>query len=90
MAATLTEDRRAMIVSVVNVGDTAMSFDLKLDGFKVAATGTSWTLTGPTLDAENAVGKAPQMVIVEGSFDTSRSSLTVGPRSIELYRFDAA
>ena len=57
---------------------------------KAAEKGRCWGLKAPGLDAQNAVGKAPDVVIAEKAFETDKKVLTVAPYAIELYRFDAA
>ena len=44
-------------------------------------------LTGDNLDAEDSVGKTPQVEIKETSAGNAPKSITVAPISVNLYRF---
>jgi alpha-N-arabinofuranosidase len=90
VSAALTPDRKALVVAVVNATETASPLALELEGFAHATKGRCWGLKAPGLDAQNAVGKAPDVVIAEKAFETDKKVLTVAPYAIELYRFDAA
>jgi alpha-N-arabinofuranosidase len=90
VSAALTPDRKALVVAVVNATETASPLALELEGFAHATKGRCWWLKAPGLDAQNAVGKAPDVVIAEKAFETDKKVLTVAPYAIELYRFDAA
>ena len=86
LSAALTADRKALIVAVVNATEQAQSLQLSLDGFKARKTGRSWKLTGPSVEAQNKVGKAPEVVIAESTFTTT-AALKIAPISVELYEF---
>jgi alpha-L-arabinofuranosidase len=90
VSAALTSDRKALIVAVVNATDKECPLELGLEGFKAAARGRCWKLKSPSLDGQNAVGKAPEVVIAEGTFDATKKVLAAAPYSIVLYRFEAA
>jgi alpha-N-arabinofuranosidase len=85
VSAALTADRKALIVAVVNATEQAQSLDLKIDGFKARKGGRCWKLTGPDLEAQNAVGKPEQVAVVAGRF--AAGPLRIAPISIELYEF---
>lgn len=89
VSASLSADRKALIVAVVNATEQAQTLNLSLDGFKARKVGRNWKLTGPGLDAQNRVGQAPQVAIAEGSFTTT-STLNIAPISVELYEFSRA
>ncbi|EGF90004.1 alpha-N-arabinofuranosidase 1 [Asticcacaulis biprosthecium C19] len=89
LSAALTADRKALIVAVVNATEQAQSLNLTLDGFKARKTGRCWKLTGHGVEAQNQVGKAPQVVIAENTFTTA-SAIKVAPISVELYEFARA
>ncbi|HUO99636.1 MAG TPA: alpha-L-arabinofuranosidase C-terminal domain-containing protein [Rhizomicrobium sp.] len=90
VSAALTENRRALIVAVVNATDASQTLALRLDGFTSAATGRMWKLAAPGLDAENAVGKPPQVAITEGTFDAANVNQPIPPHGIVLYEFASA
>jgi alpha-N-arabinofuranosidase len=89
VSAALTGDRSALVVAIVNATEEARTLELSLDGFKTAATGRCWKLTGTGLDAQNGVGKAPEVVIAETTFDATAKALAVAPFGIELYEYRA-
>lgn len=89
VSAALTADRKALIVSVVNATETALPLSLALEGFNHAAEGRVWWLKAPGLDAQNAAGKTPEVVIADESFDATKTVLTAPPVSIRLYRFES-
>jgi Alpha-L-arabinofuranosidase len=90
VSAALTSDRKKLVVAVVNASEEASTLDLNLAGFNAAPTGRTWTLKGASLEAQNNVGKAPGVTIVEGTFATGSKSIAVAPISIVLYEFAAA
>jgi alpha-L-arabinofuranosidase len=90
VSAALTSDRTALVVAVVNATEEVRTLELDLDGFKSAASGRCWKLTGHGLDSQNLAGKAPEIVIADGNFDATAKTLTVAPFGIELYEYRAA
>jgi alpha-N-arabinofuranosidase len=86
LSAALTADRKALIVAVVNATEEAHPLQLSLEGFKVRRTGRSWKLTAASLEAQNQVGKPPEVVIAESTFSTS-TPLKIAPISVALYEF---
>lgn len=90
VSAALTADRKALIVSVVNATDAAQVLAIDLEGFAHAAKGRCWYLKGSGLDAQNLVGKPPQVTIAERAFDARAKTFHLAPYAIELYRFEAA
>jgi alpha-N-arabinofuranosidase len=90
IAAALTADRKALVVAVVNATEEPRTLDLALDGFKPSNNGRCWKLIAPGLDAQNNVGKPPQVVIAESTFDATQKATAVAPRGIELYEYKLA
>lgn len=86
VSAALTADRKALVVAVVNATEQPQSLQLDLERFAAVKRGRSWTLSGSRLEAENVVGKPPEVSVVEGRFDTG-SPLKIAPTSIALYEF---
>lgn len=89
VSAALTSDRRALIVAVVNATEEPHSLNLALQGFQKASQGRCWKLVAPALDAQNSVGKPPEVVIRQTGFDPTAVSITAAPTSIVLYEFAA-
>ncbi|HZT04430.1 MAG TPA: hypothetical protein VFA39_19440 [Steroidobacteraceae bacterium] len=85
VSAALTADRRALIVAVVNATEETRSLRLTVQGFQKAARGRCWTLAAPGLDAQNSVGKQPEVVIRQAGFDPMATSISAAPTSIVLY-----
>jgi alpha-N-arabinofuranosidase len=90
VSAALTADRKALVVAVVNATETANPLTLDLEGFAPAATGHCWWLKAPGLDAQNAIGKTPGVVIAERTFDARQKVFNIPACAVELYRFEAA
>jgi alpha-L-arabinofuranosidase len=90
VSAALTTDKKALIVAVVNATDTAQTLELNLSNFNAAAKGRCWKLIGTSLDAQNQVGKAPEVTITEATFNASAKALAVAPFGIELYEYRVA
>lgn len=87
VSAALTEDRKSLIVSVVNATEAAQSLKLAIKGFTPGRTGRTWFLAAPGLDAQNKVGAAPQVTIKEGSFNPRAAALTLPATSITLFEY---
>ncbi len=90
VSASLTEDKRALIVAVVNATEQAQLLALDIAGFAAAPTGLCWKFTGAGLNARNGVGKPPEVTTTEMEFNTAIKQLPIGAMSVELYRFERA
>jgi alpha-N-arabinofuranosidase len=90
ISAALTEDRKALVVAIVNATETAQQLAFDLSSFSAVGKGRCWKLAAPNLDAQNLVGKALEVVIAEGTFDTTVKSFVIAPCSVELYEYSAA
>jgi alpha-N-arabinofuranosidase len=90
VSAALTADRKALIVAVVNATEEPRKLRLALQGFRKASRGRCWKLIAPGLDAQNSVGKQPEVVIRQAAFDPRAKTITAAPTSIVLYEFAAA
>lgn len=90
VSAALTADGKTLVVAVVNTTEQAQQLDLGFQGFKAKAQGKYWRFTGNSVDATIDIGKAPEVVTTEGSFDTRTPALTVAPISVEIYHFPIA
>lgn len=90
VSAALSTDRKSLIVAVVNATESGQTLDLDLSNFKSAGTGKVWSLQAAKLEAQNVVGKAPEVVIAEATFYTAAKTMTIPPISIQLFEFKAA
>jgi alpha-N-arabinofuranosidase len=90
VSASLSEDRRALIVAVVNATEQAQQLELDIQGFAPAAKGRCWKFTGTSLNARNAVGKPPEVTSREMEFDAGTKQLLIAATSVEFYRFELA
>lgn len=88
--AALTRDDRVLTVAVVNPTETVQQLDLGLQGFNASRQGKTWSLVGKGLDATNAVGAKPDVVIQEGGFDARARRFEVAPASIRIFHFPRA
>ncbi len=79
----LSPDRSVLKVGVVNATFETQRIDLTLDHAGIAGPGKARSLTGPSLEAQNRVGAAPEVSIVErheidaGSIEVPALSITV-------------
>ncbi len=90
IVAALSADRKTLLVSVVNATDSERTFDLNISGSHLSGPAKMLQLTGPTVDAINRVGQAPQLAVRETSMESIPSLIAVSPISITLYEFPIA
>lgn len=89
VSAAFTQDRRALVVAVVNATEERHALDLAFEHFTPGRRGRCWRFTGANLEASNRVAQAPQVQIVESAFELKRT-LSIAPISVELYEFPVA
>jgi alpha-L-arabinofuranosidase len=87
VSAALTEDRKAITISVVNPTPDPRSLAVDIGPARPAGTGTRWTITGPDPMAANVPGEKPNVVLREEPFDAGSSGLTVPRYSVAMFRF---
>ncbi|MGH8328416.1 MAG: alpha-L-arabinofuranosidase, partial [Steroidobacteraceae bacterium] len=90
VAAALTADRQSLVVAVVNATQESHELRLAVEGFRKGPKGRCWQLVAPGLDAQNSLGKPPQVLIRQEDFDPGARRLAAAPTSIALYEFAAA
>jgi alpha-N-arabinofuranosidase len=90
VSAALTADRKALIVAVVNATEEHHTLQLALQGFEKSSKGRCWRLVAPGLEAQNGVGKPPEVLIRQDEFDPAATSIAAAPASIVLYEYAAA
>ncbi|RZL35363.1 MAG: alpha-L-arabinofuranosidase [Rubrivivax sp.] len=88
--AALTADGQVLTVAVVNPTEAPQRLDLALAGFATAAKGKTWTLVGTGLDATNAVGARPGVVIEPGDFDAMARRFDIAPATVKIFHFPRA
>jgi alpha-L-arabinofuranosidase len=88
--AALTSDGNSLTVAVVNTTDDVQNLDLLLEGFAANPKGKAWSLIGKNIDATNAVGKKPDVLIKSSGFDASARNLKIAPLSVTIYCFSKA
>ena len=76
--AALDRRRKTLTVAVVNPTESAQSLELTLEGFQSSSQGRVWSLVGKSLDATNAPGKQPDVVIKDAAFDAAHAPLPAG------------
>lgn len=87
MFAALTPDRKFLTVAVVNATDSAQTFALNVAGVRLAGEPALWQITGKHLQADDQVGRAPQVSITKTSVAGSKHNYSVAPISVNIYRF---
>ncbi|MDN4502392.1 hypothetical protein QX776_08255 [Alteromonadaceae bacterium BrNp21-10] len=90
VSASLTDDGATLVVSVVNATESEHSLDLSLQSFSPRKNGTCWKFTGASAESKNQLGKAPEVIIKELTFNAQSPSLYITPFSVEIYHFSAA
>lgn len=86
ISAAFTADHKFLTVAVVNPTETAQPMDLNFAGVQLGVNTTLWQLTGPSLDARDALGEKPQVLITSAPISGVPSSLTVAPISMNIYQ----
>jgi len=87
VSAALTNDGNILTIALVNATETTQSIDLSIEGFNSTAKGKSWSLIGKNADATNVVGKKPNVVISESTFDASATTFKIAPLSVKIFHF---
>jgi alpha-N-arabinofuranosidase len=90
VAAALSQDGRALTVSVVNPTDQAQRLKLAVSGGQVAGTGQQWVITGPGRWAYNRPGAPRQVDIRVADVGTDATVLEVPALSVVLRRLPLA
>lgn len=87
VAATLTADRKTLVVSVINPTWESVRFDLNLENVNVGADVELYTLTGPDDMSYNVPGRE-EPITISGPHSLRRSkTYEVKPHSANLFRF---
>jgi len=89
ISAALTGDRKFLTVAIVNPTEEPHSVNLHVEGVRLAAEGKMWQMTGKSPDAENVLGKPPEVEVKE-ALSSVPETLTITPASITVYRIAAA
>lgn len=90
VSASLTADRKTLVISVINATDNEQQLELGIESFSSIKTGKCWKFSGQSVDARNEVGKEPQVLTAESAFNAQAKVLAIAPLSIEIYHFSAA
>lgn len=87
VSAALTADRRALIVAVVNAAEDRRTLNLRVQGWRKGSKGRCWKLNAPGLDAQNVVGKKPQVIVRSSAWTRkSRTWIRAGHCSAPIHR----
>lgn len=87
VSAALSADRKTLTVAVVNPSDAEQHMGLSFAGAKLASEGHLWRLAPSSVDANNAVGKKPEVEIQDQALTSVPDSMTLPPFSVSLYAF---
>ncbi|MBZ5689680.1 MAG: alpha-N-arabinofuranosidase [Acidobacteriia bacterium] len=90
MVAALSADRKYLTLAVVNATDSEQKFDLNVSGARLTGNATLWQMTGKDLQAANHLGQTPQVEVKETVIGEAPATLSVGPISIDIFRFPVA
>lgn len=87
VAATLTADKKTLVVSIVNPTWETQRFDLDIDNAEIGSDVELYTLTGPDDMSFNVPGREESVVISGPEFQKVSNSYEVKPFSSSLFRF---
>jgi alpha-N-arabinofuranosidase len=87
MIAGLSADGSKLKIAVVNATFQPQTVRIALKRLKTGGAGTSWLLTGASLEAANKVGAAPGVTIRDAKVPPLGASLTVPAISAAIYEF---
>jgi alpha-N-arabinofuranosidase len=87
VAAALKGDRKLLTVGVVNATETPQPLAVSIHGAQLGKS-RGWRVTGPHLDAANALGQKPQIGVEESTLPQASTALQVAPISINIYEFE--
>jgi alpha-N-arabinofuranosidase len=85
--AALSADRRTLKIAVVNATLQPQQLALRVSGGRLHGSGTVWVLSGPSPEAQNVVGQAPQVSVSEHASRAMPRALAVPPISTSVYEF---
>ena len=90
VAASWTNDKKALTVGVVNPTEHKYELAMDLQGVELAGTGKLWLIAHSDPMAYNEPGKEPEVVIDEKSLAEISNTLNIPPLSICLYKLNVA
>src|SRR6185437_506657 len=65
--AALTPDHKFLTVAIVNATDAEQKLDVNVAGVHIAGPAKLWQMTGKTMEADDHVGKPPEVEVKESS-----------------------
>lgn len=87
IVAALTEDGKAITISIINPTESAQSVTLDFGGAKVASRMRSWTIRGTSVNARNIVNQEPEVFVKENGSEVKKE-ISIPAATINLYRFE--
>ena len=87
IVAALSDDRKTLILSVVNPTEGGQEFTHRITGVKLRGPGTLWQIAAPDVNTANEPGKKPAVQIVEIPQKALPEKVQVPPISINVYEF---
>jgi len=87
VSAALSDDRKTLTFAVINPSDAEQHLGLSFHGAKLASQGHLWRLAPTSVDANNAVGKKPEVEIQDQALTSVPESMTLPPFSVSIYAF---
>lgn len=86
VVASLTPDKKTLVLSVVNATDSVQPLNLNYSGLTIKGEPTLTLLTGKSLDAVNRVGQPAEVCIESSHVQGDANHLNVAPYAISVYR----
>jgi len=88
MAASVSEDRKSLTVSMVNSGDQPVAFQLEVPGISLPKEATAWTIRHDNPEAFNVPGLDPEVSIVESTCTLKKGRIEAPPYGIMMLQFE--
>jgi alpha-N-arabinofuranosidase len=88
--AALSNNRKKILISVVNPTEDVHSLTPKINGVKLHGPGVLSRIAPPSVNSANEAGKEPVVKIIQTAQDRFPDSMQVPAVSVSLYEFDVA
>jgi alpha-N-arabinofuranosidase len=88
VSAAWSSDHKFLTVAIVNATESAQGLALNFKGVSLTGKGRMWQMTGPDLNAVDALGKKPAVDIADFPVNAP-GNLTFPPASIQILELEA-
>ncbi len=88
VAAAWSDDRKSLVVAIVNPTKQALEIPLEIQGAELTGGGRRWQIAGNDPMAYNEPGKPPKVTIEESAVERFKNKFSVAACSVTLFRLD--